>query len=85
MNEIINNLNKVGSFYKFNGIVSCVKSGNTSPEIIGKLKELKEDNSQIAGHKIADFSIAALDILGIEKYTGKDTGIIGLINSRLDF
>ncbi len=85
MNEVLNNLNKKGSFYKFNGIVECVKSNLVNDEITTKLKEFKTDNSLIAGHTISDFSTAALDIMGIEKYTGDDLGIIGLIKSKFDF
>lgn len=85
MDEMISNLYKTGAFYKFKGIILCVKHANLSAEIISKFIELKNDNSQIAGHKIADFAIAALDILEVEKYKGNDAGIIGLIKSRLDF
>ena len=85
MSDIMNNLNKDGSFYKFNGIVSCVQTGKTTTEIVEKLKKLKNDSSRIAGHTIAEFSMAALDILEIEKYNGDDDSIKELIKSRFNF
>lgn len=74
-----------GSFDKFNGIIECVKSNLKTAEIIERLKELKNDTTTIAGHPIADFSMAALDILGIEKYDGDDNSIKQLIESKFDF
>lgn len=85
MNKPLDNLNKDGTFYKFNGIVQCVKSNMLTDEVVARLRELKTDNSQIAGHSISDFSIAALDVMGIEKYYGDDSDIICLINSKFTF
>ena len=85
MDKVSDNLNKNGSFYKFNGIVECVKNHLTTEEIVSKLKALKTDDSQITGHSISDFSIAALDIMGIEKYNCDDMSIMALINSNFDF
>lgn len=85
MNSIVENLNKNGSFFKFNGIVECVRAKLITEETIFRLKQLKSDKSQIAGHTIADFSVAALDILGVENYTGNDAAIADLIKSKLNF
>lgn len=79
------NLNKKGSFYKFNAIVACTQLKAVSDEVVEKLIILKDDYSQIAGHTISDFSIAALDIIGVEKYTGSDISIKELINSKFSF
>ena len=85
MNNIINNLSKSGSYYKYNGIISCVQSNKITDEVVEKLIILKNDNSRIAGHTIADFSVAALDILGIEQYDGDDNSIKQLIESKFNF
>ena len=54
-------------------------------QIIDSLKALKSDNSRIAGYKISDFCMAALDIMNIEKYNGNDDAVIKLIESRFEF
>lgn len=74
-----------GSFNKFNGIIECVKSNLKTDEIVERLKELKKDTTTIAGHPISYFSMAALDIMNIEKYEGNNADIQELIKSKLSF
>ena len=73
------------TYYKFNGIISCVKENIKTDKVIERLKELKNDTATIAGHTISCFSIAALDIMNIEKYNGNDADIKELIHSKLSF
>lgn len=52
-----------------------------NPAIISQIMELKTDNSVDMGYTVSDFAIAALDILGVEKYRGQDKDLINLINN----
>lgn len=74
-----------GTFNKFNGIIECVKTNIKTDKVVERLKELKKDTAHIAGHPISDFSVAALDIMNIEKYNGDNVDIKGLIKSKLSF
>lgn len=42
------------------------------PELIEKIHELKNDDSQIMGYTVSSHAIATLDALGIEAYNGND-------------
>ena len=74
-----------GTYDKFNGIIACVMENIKTDKVASRLKELKNDTTTIAGHPISDFSLAALDVLGIEKYQGDDEGIIEIIDSQFKF
>ena len=85
MNDIIVKLQKDGAYHKFIGIVECVRSQTKDETVIAELKKMKSDNAQIAGHSISDFSLAALDVLNVEKYTGNNENVLRIIQSRFDF
>lgn len=78
-------LYREGTFNKFNGIIECVKLNLKTDTVIKRLKELKNDTTIIAGYPISNFSVAALDIMNIEKYNGDNVDIKGLIKSKLSF
>ena len=59
----------------------CVIDGISDERIISDLKELK-NNGSIKIVKISYLAIAALDILGAEKYTGTDELIRELIQTK---
>lgn len=81
--KILYNLKTKGTFYRFNAILDCVNNQIITKEIADELIKLKKDYRVIAGYKISDFSIAALDILGIEKYSDGNLDIINLINCKM--
>lgn len=62
-------------------IRACCIQHISSNEIISKLKALKNDNRIAMMNKISDSAIAALDILGIEKYTGNNSAITEMIKT----
>ena len=84
-NKILQDLNKKGTFYIFNAILSCVNKRLISQKISDKLTDLKKDDREIAGYKISEYSAAALDILELHKYDGKDENIQFLIKTQLKF
>lgn len=51
-------------------------------EIIDELRKLKYDNRIAMMKKVSECAIAALDILGIEKYTGYNLSIIEIIKTN---
>lgn len=59
----------------------CVKVLNDD-EIINQLKELKNNHSIAMMNKISDCAIAALDIMGVEKYSGSNKKIIEIIKTK---
>lgn len=85
MNDIIAKLQKDGAYYKFNGIVECVRSQTKDETVISELKKMKSDHAQIAGYSISDFSFAALDVLNAEKYTGNNENVLRIIQSKFAF
>lgn len=42
-------------------------------DIIERIRELKKDDSILSGYTVSNFATAALEKMGIEKYTGSDT------------
>ncbi len=76
---IIEKLKSTGAAYRFNGIMGCLEKGVLLKEEIDLLKTLTQDEVVIAGRKISVYASAVLDLLGIEKYDGKDADIKQLI------
>lgn len=66
-------------------IGALVKNNIRDPKTDSALKKLKNDHRYEFCAKISDLSLAALDILGIENYTGNQRQIIELINSKFKF
>ncbi len=75
-------LEQDGAIFKVNGIFSAVNHKIKSQNIVDKIKELKSDNTVISGYFVSDFAVAALDVLGIEKYNGNVEKIKDLIGSK---
>ena len=70
---------------KCGGISEAAKRKLRSQAVIERLKELKTDYAVLAGDTtVSDFACAALDIIGIEKYSGNREQTIQLIKIRLD-
>ena len=75
-----------GAIYRINAIIQTVKHKISSDDIISRIQDLKEDDTILMGvYKISDFAIAALALLGVEKYYGYDEIILNLINSNFNF
>lgn len=50
-----------------------------NPETISKIAKLKNDDSVDMGYQVSNFAVAALDVLGIEKYKGQNKEMLALI------
>lgn len=78
-----------GAILRANGIVFAVRNKYSEPETVQKLIELANDDVYLFGHNagylVSDFAKAALDIIGIRKYSGGRTEIRNLIKAKLVF
>ena len=94
---IIEALVSEASFVRMNGIIEAVKHNKKENAIVNLIANLKEDNtgtfSLRGGYEASDFAFAALDLLGIEKYSSQKTNhserkketIKALIESKFNF
>lgn len=62
-------------------IRACCIKRISSESIIKRLKDLKECSAFAMMNKISDCATAALDILGVEKYTGEEKNILYIIET----
>lgn len=69
---IINKLQSDGALYRCQGILAAIKERANDPQIIKLIQAMKEDHVVILGREVSAYAIAALDILGAEKYAGED-------------
>lgn len=74
-----------GAIYRVNAIINAVKYEMQEPAIKIYLDRLKADNVIINGYKVSEFAVSALDILGLEKYSGNDIRVRRLIKSEFKF
>ncbi len=74
-----------GAAFRANGIADCVKYHVTSFDIVEQLKKLKNDQVMVIGWTVSQCAIAALDVLGEEKYSGKDPNVLSLIKGFRTF
>ncbi len=72
LREIINKLQSDGALFRCQGILAAIKERSNDPEIIKHIQALKNDRVLILGREVSTYAIAALDILGKEKYEGND-------------
>ena len=70
--KVISNLKSDGAWYRCRGIIYAAKQDMGDQEIVKLLKGLKGDPIWFAGRKVGWYAIAALEVLGVEKYTGDD-------------
>ena len=82
---IISGLSHKGAIFRMNAIGNVVIHGMNDAETICTLAELKNDDVFLDGYTVGDFATAALDMLGIEKYAGKNRRMEELIDSKFDF
>ncbi|HAJ66332.1 MAG TPA: hypothetical protein DCM61_07160 [Clostridiales bacterium] len=78
--EIINNLKSKGAIYRCNGIVFAASENMTDEETIQLLRSLKSNSVWMLGRQVGWYAIAALDMLGVEKYTGNDPDIAQFVS-----
>ena len=78
--RILDLLNHDGAAFRGKGIASCVQLRLNTPLISEALLKLKDDKVVLLGRPISSYAIAALDIVGAEKYQGDDTDIRALID-----
>lgn len=67
------------------GIAAVVKNKPDDDDIINALKDLKESWMIIFGYSIQQMAIAALDLIGVEKYDGDEVRIHDFIESKFLF
>ena len=73
-----------GSVIKTRAIFEVVNKKEKSPKVIKCLEDLEGDNSTFFNmYLVSDFATAALDILGVKKYSGQREEIERLILSGL--
>ncbi|MCD8354451.1 MAG: hypothetical protein LUC47_09105 [Clostridiales bacterium] len=83
--DILAGLTHKGALIRINGIINAVCYSFKTPETVSLIKNLKNDNITFDTYSVSDFAIAALDIMGVEKYNGNRKQIVDLIGSRFDF
>lgn len=83
-NSILNGLKSNGSLLRINAIVSAVQNKVSSEQIISNIEKLQSDKTMVCGFLISDFAVAALDKLGVKKYTGDSDTIKAIIAEGID-
>ena len=82
---ILDGLSHSGAIYRMNAISFFAISRIQDAEIESKIMELKNDDTVLDGYSVSDFASAALDLLGIETYTGNKALVKDLIESKFEF
>lgn len=77
--RILDLLHHKGAAYRGQGIALCIKERLNTPAISKALRELKGDQITVLGRSISSYAIAALDIIGAERYKGDDEDMRKLI------
>ncbi len=81
LEKIKNDLSSKNKEDRIYAIRACCIQKICNDSIVELLNGLKQDDSIAMYTKISDGAIAALDILGIEQYKGKDQCVMDLIKS----
>lgn len=82
---IMEGLSHSGAIYRMNAISFLSIFGVKDTDTTNKLKELKKDRVMLDGYSVADFAMAALDLMKIERYSGNDEPVKNLIQSKFEF
>lgn len=82
---ILEGLHHGGVLLQVNAAICMTHYKLTSKEFLDGLYAMMNDNFVLLGYRIYEYCICALDILGIEKYTGDDERIKRLADSKFDF
>lgn len=84
-NIVMDALKSLNSNATIIGIAAVVKNKPDDEDIINALKALKESRMIIFGFSIRQIAIAALDLIGVEKYDGDEKIIRAFIESKFLF
>lgn len=78
--KIINNLKSDGALFRCQGIALAAIHKMADEETVRLLRELKKDRIWILGRQVGWYAIAALDFLGVEKYSGNDPEVLRFVS-----
>ena len=79
-NEVISRLTSDGAMYRCQGIINAAKSNLAYDDVIEALRRLKKDRVLVLGREVSWYATAALDAMGVEKYTGEDQELLRFIS-----
>lgn len=69
---IIKSLFSESKYARIDALIWATYHCVTESDIIERIKDLKKDDSVLAGYTVGNFAIAALENLNLEKYDGDD-------------
>ncbi len=78
---IIYNLAHSGALFRLRAILLSIINRVQDPDVLQAIAKLKNDKVMMLGRPVSAYAIAALDILGQEKYQGNDPDIIELVEA----
>ena len=81
--EIVRGLNSENKCLRLDGLLWAAYHEINDEKVIERIRELKSDEESAMGFKVCDYAIAALDVLGIERYQGNDDRLSDLIMNFL--
>ena len=81
--EIERGLNSDNKCLRLDGLLWATYHNINDENVIERIRELKYDEESAMGFKVSDYAVAALDILGVEKYQGGDERLSDLIKNFL--
>ncbi len=71
----IDKLGNAGAAFRLNGIMECIDNGKASEEEVDIIRKMKNDSVILAGRPLSVYAYAALDLLGVEEYSGNDMDV----------
>ena len=81
--ERIDKLTSDGAVFRCQGLMECLKTNETSEEVVNLIQGLTTDSVIMLGRPVSALATAVLDRLGITPYTGTDQAIIAFINTTI--
>ena len=78
--KVISRLKHSGAIYRCQGIICAARQNMADEETVKLLRGLKNDPVRILGRQVGWYAIAALEMLGVEKYTGDEPLVIEFID-----
>jgi hypothetical protein len=67
-----------------NAIIFGVQQELDSPSFISGVEKAAQNQTVLMGHRVSEFAVAALDILGKQKYTGTQQSIKDMIQFKMN-
>lgn len=84
-NAILRGLSHPGAIYRVNAAINAVRFEVKKFQVKVYLDRMKADNVVVNGYRVSEFAYAALDLLGMERYSGNEPKTKALIKSKFDF